>query len=94
MSDDSKMDTAVNNRLRKYKYDWNSVNKNYVFNKNIDNVVKIRLYNALILSILLYEIQILPLNGKLLKKLQTSHSECIRYITDDTYDMKTRQESY
>ena len=88
MTADSKMNEAVDDRLNKAKGAWEMMNKKLLVNKSIKPNIKIRLFNALILRILLYGLQILPLKTKQLDKMQSFYSKCIRYIVNESYDHK------
>lgn len=70
MTAGSKMDSAVNDRINKEKLHVWLKNENYVSNKAIADIIKLRLYSSLTVIILLCGLHILPLNAQLITKLQ------------------------
>lgn len=62
-----------------------------ITSKNINNNIKIRIFNAIILSILLYGIHIIPLTDNSINKIQSFYLKCLRYIINENYDYKNPQ---
>ena len=82
---DNKFDEAVNGRIRKAKHAWGLINKKLIINKQLDSKIKFRLYNALILSILIYGLNTHAIGNKLIYKIQNFYAKCIRYIVNENY---------
>ena len=87
------MDIAVNDRVNKARQASVMINKKLIFNKGANIIIKLRLYNALKVSILTYGIQIIPTSQKLINKLQKFQSDRIRYITNNNYDYNKPNEN-
>ena len=70
MAADNKFNEAVDGRIKKSKYAWDTIKKKLIFNEKLNNKIKIRLFNSLILSILTYGLTTHNLNQNLLRKMQ------------------------
>ena len=71
---------TLDNRLQSARIAWKSIKKSFITNQNIDTRLRLNYYNALITTILLYSTHLHDTNETTLKKLQSFHSGCIRYI--------------
>jgi len=58
----------------------------YIFRKEIKSTLKIRLLNALIKSIMIYSLHIIPLSNNDIQNLQSSYSKIIRKALSENYD--------
>ena len=92
MSADNKMDTAVTDRIQKATQSWAAIKKNKILHKDVNSKLKIRLYNSLIQTVLLYSLQIIPLNAKNTNKLQKFQSKIIRNILNKNYNLNQPNE--
>ena len=99
MTADNKMNEAVKDRQNKARNAFEIMNKKFLFNKQVNIKIKLRIFNALILSMLLYGLQIIPINVNIVDKLQKFYSKCVRCIAKENYDptnprrkLKTNQE--
>ena len=78
------MRKTIDDRIEKAKFAWENT-KNMRKKKEMRDKLRIQLPGALIGSILLYRLNIIPLNTTNPRKLQRFYAKCTRIITDGYY---------
>ena len=76
---------TIDDRIPKANDAWVKIRRSFINDKNIDTRLRIQLFGALIGSILLYRLNIIPLNTTNPRKLQRFYAKCTRIITDGYY---------
>ena len=79
------MSGTIDGRIQKANNARGEIRRTFIDDRNIGTTLRIQLVDALIGSILLYSLQIIPLNITNISKLQSCYPKCTRIITEGYY---------
>ena len=88
LSSNCTLDREINNRISKASGAFGQLSSRIYLNHNIKLATKIKVYQAIVISILLYGSESWSLYSKQLKMLNTFHLRCLRRILKITWKDK------
>ena len=88
ISNSCTLDREINNRISKASASFGQLSERVYLNRNIKLSTKIKVYQAIVISILLYGSETWTLYSKQLKLLNTFHLRCLRRILRITWKDK------